>query len=192
MNRTESNVSETTSSSRDKISSEPIPCTVENCTKTFRKQSLLDYHLKYHHYITSDSAASVAQTASPNSSMISGETSSAQPKKQQQQQKQERRLSASINDKTMTTTAMRKRSFLKLTSLSSSLNLNNKISSTMDENADVVDVEENADDVFIGELVGLSDSASDNGRVDPYEVIHCKCGSHSSVGFMIQVESLKS
>lgn len=29
----------------------PISCTFENCTKTFRKQSLLDYHLKYHHYI---------------------------------------------------------------------------------------------------------------------------------------------
>ncbi|RNA36988.1 PHD finger 20 1 isoform X3 [Brachionus plicatilis] len=32
----------------------PISCTVPNCSKTFRKQSLLDYHLKYHHYVNKE------------------------------------------------------------------------------------------------------------------------------------------
>lgn len=40
----------------------PISCTFENCTKTFRKQSLLDYHLKYHHYICSDGTLKNNQT----------------------------------------------------------------------------------------------------------------------------------
>ena len=44
-----------------------------------------------------------------------------------------------------------------------------------------------ADEVFVVDLLGLSDSSEGKGAVDPYEVIHCKCGSHSSVGFMIQV-----
>ncbi len=30
---------------------EPIRCNFSNCDKTFRKQSLLEYHLKYHHYV---------------------------------------------------------------------------------------------------------------------------------------------
>jgi len=29
----------------------PIRCNFSNCDKTFRKQSLLEYHLKYHHYV---------------------------------------------------------------------------------------------------------------------------------------------
>ena len=29
----------------------PIRCNFSNCEKTFRKQSLLEYHLKYHHYV---------------------------------------------------------------------------------------------------------------------------------------------
>lgn len=66
------------------------------------------------------------------------------------------------------------------------------VAATVDENVDVVDVDD-SDDVFIGDLVGFSDSsdggsgAGGGGGGDPYEVIHCKCGSHSSVGFMIQV-----
>ena len=32
------------------LSNEPIKCHFEDCKKTFRKQSLLEYHLKYHHY----------------------------------------------------------------------------------------------------------------------------------------------
>ncbi|CAF0916481.1 unnamed protein product [Brachionus calyciflorus] len=38
----------------EKVNSDVISCTIENCTKTFRKQSLLDYHLKYHHYVDSN------------------------------------------------------------------------------------------------------------------------------------------
>lgn len=45
----------------DSVDLLPIECTVENCTKTFRKQSLLDYHLKYHHYVNSDQSVKTNQ-----------------------------------------------------------------------------------------------------------------------------------
>lgn len=155
-------------SRKDKISTEPIFCTVENCNKTFRKQSLLDYHLKYHHYITNTPKInSTTDTASTSAVDTNTNILSSAPKK--------RRLSSSMNDK-----LNRKKSFLKLTSLNASLNLTKN---SIDENAEI-DVDDN-DDVFIGDLIGLSDLNDEKG--DPYEVIHCKCGTHTSNGFMIQV-----
>ena len=32
----------------------PIRCTYSNCDKTFRKRVLMEYHLKYHHYVDVD------------------------------------------------------------------------------------------------------------------------------------------
>jgi len=51
-------------------SSEPIKCTFANCDKTFRKQSLLDYHIKYYHYANQPSAANSTTTVAPNETQL--------------------------------------------------------------------------------------------------------------------------
>lgn len=178
--------------SRDKISREPICCTIENCTKTFRKQSLLDYHLKYHHHVSdSTPLSSVSATPSTATAVAAAAVATATPlslststSEVAQPATKKRRLSSSLNEKS---SSLVKRSFLKMTSLGSSLNASKSAAGGLDDNAGYVDADD-ADDVFISDLVGLSDS-NEAGRStgDPYEVIHCKCGTHSSVGFMIQV-----
>jgi hypothetical protein len=51
-------------------SSEPIKCTFANCDKTFRKQSLLDYHIKYYHYANQTSESNPTTTALSNQTVL--------------------------------------------------------------------------------------------------------------------------
>lgn len=125
------------------VSTEPIKCHIEDCNKTFRKQSLLEYHLKYHHYTTALQTTPSTTTSAGLSQQVSS-TSVANPISPalfKQRSGQVKRGGGGGGSR-----------------LSS---FNNEDSNMNDEYLD-------------GD--------------DPYEVIHCKCGNHISVGFMIQCE----
>ena len=110
----------------------PIQCHFAECKKSFRKQSLLDYHLKYHHYANTAAATTAPSVAGVNQG---GRRRRASTQHQQHQ-----------------------------------------------SSDDVVDDEERANEV--DDEVEEEEEEEE----DPYEVIHCKCGSQSSLGFMIQCE----
>jgi hypothetical protein len=124
-------------------SNEPIVCTIPNCTKTFRKQSLLEYHLKYHHYVDLNS---------PMPLQLQAQTNPMSPKRSAK--RATRRSSSNQTDTTRTN--------------------KDSMSNFGDE-----------DSSFLFD--GL-DNLEDDDTTDPYEVIHCKCGNHTSIGFMIQCE----
>ena len=130
------------------LSNEPIRCHVNNCTKTFRKHSLLEYHLKYHHYVSVPSNTSdSSQQLDLSHGLI---------------QQQSQYLSAQNEPA--------KRGVKRTSRLSTSSN------QTLNEPV--------ADDAF-----ALDDQEEEEeNAVDPYEVIHCQCGNHTSNGFMIQCE----
>lgn len=138
-------------------SNEPIRCNFSNCDKTFRKQSLLEYHLKYHHYVDMktfnnfDFEQIILSTPS-----IQLET---------------------LNAKRPTTTAKQK-----VTTL---VNEQENVKIKENKCGDVLDpiicqkIEQDPD---------WKDIYSNDKNEDPYDVVHCACGNHSSFGFMIQCE----
>ena len=128
------------------LSTETIQCHIKDCNKTFRKQSLLEYHLKYHHYVSLELASPLIQLQN-------------QYLNQQQQQQD--------------TASTSKRSAKRATRLSTSSN-----HTTNKDSLSVVDDDLNAT---------MQDEEPED-SVDPYEVINCQCGKHTSEGFMIQCE----
>ena len=130
-------------------SNEPIVCTMPNCTKTFRKQSLLEYHLKYHHYVDLNSPMPLQLQAQAQANPMSPQSAPKRPKA-----RATRRSSSNQTDTTRTN--------------------KDSMSNFGDE-----------DSSFLFD--GL-DNLEDDDTADPYEVIHCKCGNHTSIGFMIQCE----
>jgi len=140
-------------------SNEPIRCNFSNCDKTFRKQSLLEYHLKYHHYVdmktfnTFDLEQIILSTPS-----VKFETLLSKQKP----------------------SVVRKADKL----------------STMASNEENKKPQQEADSNMTLDQIELSNVEKDPDWIemysndkneDPYDVVHCACGNHSSLGFMIQV-----
>lgn len=129
----------------------PIRCDIAECGKTFRKQSLLDYHLKYQH---NNQLANLAVVNNNNNSI--------------EQQQQQRRLSTNSNQP-QTQTPKRKLNSTSSTSTSTTTTTTNGSSSSS--------------------AIKKSTATCDYREGDePYEVIYCTCGEHTSEGFMIQCE----
>ena len=114
----------------------PIRCNFSNCDKTFRKQSLLEYHLKYHHYVDAKTFNNY------DLEQIILSTPSVQLE---------------------TTLASKSKS----------------VSKKVDKDETFNKIEEDPD---------WQDIYSNDKNEDPYDIVHCSCGNHSSIGFMIQCE----
>ena len=142
------------------ISTEPIKCNYKDCNKTFRKQHLLDYHLKYHHYVSANTSLDLTSPLiqQQNQYML-----------QQEVQKQTPQTPA-------TPSATNKRAVKRANRLS-----------TSSSHTTVNKEEENAteDGLVFDEF---DQEIEEETSIDPYEVIHCKCSNHTSEGFMIQCE----
>ena len=128
---------------------EAIRCNFSNCDKLFRKQSLLEYHLKYHHYVdvksftTSDFEKIILST--PNL---------------MEEAKLNRKIQGDSNQ----------------------ANDSNGLSAVNQTLANAYHTEQVLDDDFNWHEIGYSENDE-----DPYDIVHCECGDHTTNGFMIQV-----
>ncbi len=125
---------------------DPIRCNFSNCEKTFRKQSLLEYHLKYHHYVDMKTFNSF------DFEQIILSTPSIQMETLATKQRASKQKLDSITDE--------------MPADKSSLTDNKKIEDDPD----------------------WKDIYSNDKNEDPYDVVHCACGNHKSVGLMIQCD----
>lgn len=127
----------------------PIRCNFSNCDKTFRKQSLLEYHLKYHHYVD----AKTFNNYDFEQIILS---------------------TPSVQLETLTSKKpVSKKTEKCLVNKTEANSVENNIPSEMYDK-----IEEDPD---------WQEIYSNDKNEDPYDIVHCLCGDHSSIGFMIQV-----
>jgi hypothetical protein len=163
-----------TSSNTSSSPAEPIRCNYKDCNKIFRKQHLLDYHLKYHHYVSST-----------NNNNNAAQLDLTLPLLQQQSQylssQQDARPPLTPQTPLSATNKRAVKRTSRLSTSSSHTTVNKDSISLIDEDNQI----ENT--LASRELDADLEEEQENG-IDPYEVIHCKCGNHTSEGFMIQCE----
>lgn len=128
---------------------DPIRCNFSNCDKIFRKQSLLEYHLKYHHYVDMKTFNNFdfEQIILSTPSIQYESLLSKQP--------------------------------VKKTNSDKGASEKNSEESTIIDSELYQKIENDPD---------WKEIYSNDKNEDPYDVVHCACGNHSSLGFMIQCE----
>lgn len=141
-------------------SNEPIRCNFSNCDKTFRKQSLLEYHLKYHHYVD----MKTFNTFDLEQIILSTPSVKFETLLSKQKPPVSKKVSEKLAGETKKAVPEKK----------------TDASSTQDQ-MEMSNVEKDPDWIEI---------YSNDKNEDPYDVVHCACGNHSSLGFMIQVSFL--